>query len=438
MRDFLAAVLSEYDAGVIASPRRLRAFLNDFAPHAHLEVDLIMDAHREGVHDALLASQPRLLTEMDVARLTLRLQQHRGLAADSARWAVESWAFALAQIRELQPPSVTTVVDGESIELTAPRRRSAISLARKAATAPVILRILGLATAAAIVATSVVLGLRSAPTSHKVSAQPSTRVAADGLLLRHPTSWAQARPPTELGLPTQISLRLQQSSPPVGLVAGFVRRSSSGFLPSTFIDKLVGETPVPSVVKLDRTIALQFSGLRLKRVAAELTIYVIPTIRRTALIACYGPQETSTCPSIVATARIAERTLDPRPNPSFARNLHAVLSGFKQRRLQARRELLSAKTSTQQALAARRVADVYSAAAVAVTRLDSPPAVMPAKTAISDALEEGSRTYRTLASSGRLRSSRAYTKATTASRQADRSLSIAVSSLARFGYATGS
>ncbi|NNF08764.1 MAG: toll/interleukin-1 receptor domain-containing protein [Acidimicrobiia bacterium] len=93
-RQILHELLDRFGTGLTDDPRRLQALLRDVAGEHRAEVAVLVAAAEEGVGATLLQSSEGL-TPQAGERLVLRLQQNRALAEDAARWAVDSWAFAL-------------------------------------------------------------------------------------------------------------------------------------------------------------------------------------------------------------------------------------------------------------------------------------------------------------------------------------------------------
>lgn len=90
----LCRLITVYGLELCDHPAQLRALLRDFCGQYRREVNVLVLALEEQIHHVLLASgaQPQSVL---LARLTVRLQDNRGLSQDIARWAVESWAIAL-------------------------------------------------------------------------------------------------------------------------------------------------------------------------------------------------------------------------------------------------------------------------------------------------------------------------------------------------------
>ncbi len=94
-RQKLAEMIAKYGRDLADDPMRCQGLLRDLCPsECKLEINLLVSALREGVPTDLLASSatPK---EVRFALLRKRLQENLGLADESARWAVESWATAM-------------------------------------------------------------------------------------------------------------------------------------------------------------------------------------------------------------------------------------------------------------------------------------------------------------------------------------------------------
>jgi hypothetical protein len=97
-RQQLRELIATYGRPLAEDPRRCEGFLRDFCAPYRLEVAVLVSALEEGVAAELLIASEDLPTEVLLARLARRLQDHLGLAAGAARWAVGSWALALGKL----------------------------------------------------------------------------------------------------------------------------------------------------------------------------------------------------------------------------------------------------------------------------------------------------------------------------------------------------
>jgi hypothetical protein len=92
-RQVLRRLISEGRVDPVDDPALAVALLSDLTGRHKLEIKLIKAAAEEGVPADLRDGGG--LSSVRVNQLARRLEQNHGTAPDNARWAVESWAFAL-------------------------------------------------------------------------------------------------------------------------------------------------------------------------------------------------------------------------------------------------------------------------------------------------------------------------------------------------------
>ena len=90
----LRKLLADFGPTLLDEPERVDAFLADLCGEYRRERYLIVQAMRWRVPADLL-SQPQGAAPIG-PRLSRRLQEHYGLSAEAAQWAIESWAIALS------------------------------------------------------------------------------------------------------------------------------------------------------------------------------------------------------------------------------------------------------------------------------------------------------------------------------------------------------
>ena len=100
-RQKLCEILETYGRLVCDEPQRCEALLRDLCPGHRREVFLLVAALRERVVFDLLSSTEEAPEEIVVPAQIRKLCENLGLAEDAARWAVESWLFAVRKV----PPS---------------------------------------------------------------------------------------------------------------------------------------------------------------------------------------------------------------------------------------------------------------------------------------------------------------------------------------------
>ena len=92
----LAELVARYGRDLGDDPRRCEALLRDVCGQQYKrEIFVLVSAAREGVPAQLQQSSSGSPAEVVVLRLIQHLHDNLGLSEDLARWAVESWAFAM-------------------------------------------------------------------------------------------------------------------------------------------------------------------------------------------------------------------------------------------------------------------------------------------------------------------------------------------------------
>jgi hypothetical protein len=90
----LRDVIARYGNEVLDSPPRLRGLLADVCPEFELEVRLLVQAAEEGIPGRLRTTEPVLIAGQ-VQREVAVLRTRRGLAPETATWAVGAFQWAL-------------------------------------------------------------------------------------------------------------------------------------------------------------------------------------------------------------------------------------------------------------------------------------------------------------------------------------------------------
>lgn len=94
-RQKLREIIATYGSGVVDDPRRCRALLLDYAGKYRREIFVLHTAQEEHVAKDLQEIGNGVPLHVLIAQLTRRLMDNRALTEDAARWAVESWVYAL-------------------------------------------------------------------------------------------------------------------------------------------------------------------------------------------------------------------------------------------------------------------------------------------------------------------------------------------------------
>jgi len=98
-RQRLGELWAKYGHSLLDEPSRCAGLLRDTCYGQYrLEITVLVHALQDGVATALLTAAEGIPIEVVLARLTQRLQDHQGLSAEAARWAVESWALAVGKL----------------------------------------------------------------------------------------------------------------------------------------------------------------------------------------------------------------------------------------------------------------------------------------------------------------------------------------------------
>jgi PEGA domain len=128
MNDFprqrLCEAIAKYGEGLCDQPRRLEGLLRDLCGAYRLEINLVVNALREGVATELQIAPASVPSKLVIARLSKRLQDHLAVNERAARWAVESWALALGKISRSELGSIP--ITPPKLEVVAPPRETEI------------------------------------------------------------------------------------------------------------------------------------------------------------------------------------------------------------------------------------------------------------------------------------------------------------------------
>lgn len=103
-RQTLRRIIEKYGNSLSRDARRCENLLKDLCGSYRREINVLTSAVEERIALDLIGegSMPRQLL---LHKLAKRLEDNRGITQESARWAVETWAFALGVISEEQVES---------------------------------------------------------------------------------------------------------------------------------------------------------------------------------------------------------------------------------------------------------------------------------------------------------------------------------------------
>ena len=127
-RQKLREIIAQHGRDIYRQREKCKGFLLDYCSGFRKEVNVLITALEEGTPGELLnSSTGNAPNELLVARLTQRLCDERSLESESARWAVESWVFALgmkiparSKPTPAEPPKPAKAPQSTTIYLTKP------------------------------------------------------------------------------------------------------------------------------------------------------------------------------------------------------------------------------------------------------------------------------------------------------------------------------
>ncbi len=96
----LKKIIIKYGAEICSQSKRLRGLLNDLCPGCKKENFLLLTALNKKIVADLLKLKSNQVYQIKAKKLKQRLIDNCGIDKDSARWAVDSWAYALGIIND--------------------------------------------------------------------------------------------------------------------------------------------------------------------------------------------------------------------------------------------------------------------------------------------------------------------------------------------------
>ena len=273
--------------------------------------------------------------------------------------------------------------------------------------------------------------------------QPSfaNSASTDSLGLSFPDPWRRInRAPSIPGIDFKDRLALAPDAPGVQLVAGRVATTGPALLPRPFLKRL-GERPRPDAVRLGELAAYRYRGLRPGRSRRRVTLFVVPTTKGVATVACVGDRpgdELGGCERIAQTLELSGAKPYPLgPDGRYAAALNKAIATLNSARERGLRELRRAATPNGQARAADGVARAYRSAAKNLSEVSISPVARPANAAIIAALSRAERGYARLAADARGGNHRAYEAAREDVGRGEAAVQRALKGLKRLGYRVG-
>lgn len=260
--------------------------------------------------------------------------------------------------------------------------------------------------------------------------------------LRYPASWQlRSVPPALPGVVFSDPLALASGLGNGGLTAGEVAAAGGPtLLTAPFRELVEGHLPAGEPVGLGGFEAYRYAGLRVRGLAAPVTVYVVATSAGVATIACLQATEVAPgfqakCAQVAATLRLFGVSAYPLgPSAAYARGLSAAFDRLRAGVSGPLAALTAATAPTAQASALGRLSAAYARARTDLGAIISSPALRDAQSALIAALGTIESGYARAASSARSGNAAAYASADRTLSAGEASLSKALTGLASMGY----
>jgi serine/threonine protein kinase len=266
------------------------------------------------------------------------------------------------------------------------------------------------------------------------------RVAAGPLVVRPPSSWRPAG--TAFALP---GLRVQDETAlaPGGSAAkgvfavGMTNAKGATLLPPAFLKRMDKAPPRDDPVGLGDVDAYRYADLEVRGFGRRLTMYVAPTTKGVATLACAAPETTAAgfmpdCESAAATLELASGDGYPLgADPRYSDKLNATIKKLNAARTRNTRALRNANKAGGQATAAQNLAGAYRTAARTLAVTDVNPELAVKNARVVRALREVAASYQQLATAARTLNEGGYRSASKRVTSAEQDLRRALASLGR-------
>ena len=272
--------------------------------------------------------------------------------------------------------------------------------------------------------------------------ESATREVAVGpLRLQLPATWTETDRPSRV---PGLQLSSAASFAPAGdvargsLLAGTSEGTARTLLPSGFLDRLRRAPATDDAVRLGELEAYRYRDLKPRGLPGSVTVYVVPTARDVATVACLTPRakdSAAACERAAATLDLDGRSaLDLSPRETYARTLDSTMERLDKGRAEARRELRGARSAKAQARAGRKLSRVHEDVGKALTDASPGPAERPLHRALRKDMERLATSYSRLATAARAEDRGRYRAAGSQIRRWDANLARDLQALERLGY----
>ena len=136
VRPKLAEIVARHGKSVIDNPRRCEGILRDYIGANRREISVLTMALEEQVAADLLVVPAATPREVLFSRLARRLSDNLALSEDAAKWAVNSWAFALGVISADELNKTEQKTSAQSPQVIAPAIQQQTAQPKTIAEAP--------------------------------------------------------------------------------------------------------------------------------------------------------------------------------------------------------------------------------------------------------------------------------------------------------------
>jgi hypothetical protein len=281
--------------------------------------------------------------------------------------------------------------------------------------------------------------------------EPARNSASAGaLLLRHTDGWRRLdgrEPIPGLSLADPVTLEHDDGDHPATLRAGMAIGAEGALaLPPAFLAQLE-EMPAPEIVRLGSIAAIRYRELMHRELDDALTVYVVPTNRGAATIACAArhvapeqrePSGAARCEDVATTLTLlGAQPRELGPSARYGAALDAAIASLVRARAPARIALADAETPAAQRAAARRLADVYRRARARLRHIAPDLVEAPVHRALVSALDSAVGAYGAVSRAARDGDPAAFERAKSNVRGAEDSFRRALGALGKLGYRIG-
>jgi hypothetical protein len=307
--------------------------------------------------------------------------------------------------------------------------------------APRQLLLAGLALVVAAAAAGGLIG-QAGGSSPRRAASLGASASVGSVEVSYPASWHRddvqpSMPGIRFTDPIRIAASGHGSS---GVIAGQVAATGPTLLPNTFLKGLSGGAPKPSPVRLGEYAAYRYPGIRPRGTTATATVFVVPTSKGVATIACvagaHAPQSfLSSCDAVAASLTLhGVKTYPLGADPHYTRILHSTVNTLNTRRRSGARLLHAAKTPAAEARAATMLSLAYAGAAKQLRSVSPGPAAADLHAALGTALSSAAGGYGAFAAAAGRHARPAFRRAQRGIRAAERAVNKQLTALRARGY----